>query len=55
MPTTTMEPAELLKPAAPLPVRDAELSDEELECVVGGLSRPWEQRELPWRTAAETK
>jgi bacteriocin-like protein len=55
MQTTTMERAEVLKPSAPLPVREAELSDEELECVVGGLSRPWEQRELPWHASAETK
>ncbi len=52
---TTMELADVLTPSAPVPVREAELSEEELECVVGGLSRPWEQRELPWRASPETK
>lgn len=39
-----------------LPARTAEgeLTDEELEFVVGGLTRPWVEPLLPWERPATT-
>lgn len=35
------------EPDPPHP-EEGELTDAELECVVGGLTRPWEERPLTW-------
>ncbi len=47
MPQSLSIPAPLARPAPP--ARTDELTDDELECVVGGLSRPWEGDELALR------
>jgi hypothetical protein len=40
------DPLEVPAPAA----QQAELSDDELDCVVGGLDRPWGQPVTPWNS-----
>lgn len=41
-------------PAAPAGPEEGELSDSELECVIGGLTRPWETTPLAWGPAPRT-